>query len=643
MVAKLSFSDFLKRVQSQNGDALVVREANFNGAKAAIVAYCRIHDQHIAVRTAASLFEGNPCSRCRSDAKLRRYDAKVREALRQSYPQFDLLFETVIGFNISVPLRCPKHGVINANTDALIFRRFGCSKCGREVTGVKNRGSSRVSFDQFAKRFKKRFGDKLILTSTKEDYINFQSEVTVKCNHPDHPGDSKKAINWLKNNGCTACNESVGERRTRLALEDLGIRFEQEKRFATCRDRKELPFDFWLPDHAVLIEFHGAQHSIPADRFGGDDALHGTKRRDAIKEKWASENRIALVKLHHVRDIKPTILGALKPHQDFDPKRILADLDAKEAENISRRWTDYRDRLQAAFPSYDFSASNWQPGTRKIEYLCPDHGVREGNLQSLLKGHGCPLCARNVVEFDEFVRRSQSQFGGKFDFSSSNFTSMQAPITFRCPAHGEVTLTPNQHLRHQNGCSACSNKASNGSPRKFLERAHKKFGDRFDYSNLEYVDASTPVTVMCREHKRTFTARPWDHLSTESTGCCPDCVMSQKRRTHSKSITVEGQVFPSFKEAAVAYALRPTTVRKRLKDGWDVDAAFTTSLVADGTSMKKVTVVGLLTFSSFSDAASHFGISEAAVRARLKLKWSIEDAFTRPLRTSSQKLSNSDT
>ena len=119
--------------------------------------------------------------------------------------------------------------------------------------------------------------------------------------------------------------------------------------------------------------------------------------------------------------------------------------------------------------------------------------------------------------------------------------------------------------------------------------------------------------------------------------------MSRKRRTHSKSITVEGQVFPSFKEAALAYALKSTTVRKRLKDGWDVDAAFTTSLVGDGTRMKKVTVVGLLTFSSFSDAASHFGISEAPVRARLKLKWSIEDAFTRPLRTSSQKSSNSDT
>ncbi len=252
-------------------------------------------------------------------------------------------------------------------------------------------------------------------------------------------------------------------------------------------------------------------------------------------------------------------------------------------------------------------------------------------MQSLLNGHGCAFCAGNAVEFEDFKKRSFDEFGDKFDFSESMFSGMGIEIRLVCAEHGEISLTPERHLRLKEGCPECSPKAPDGSPVKFLERAANKFGDRFDYSNLGYVAADEPVTIRCREHDRVFSPLPHSHIENE-TGCCPDCVARRKSETHSKSITVEGKRYRSIKEAADAYGIKSATARKRLNGGWAVDAAFKTPLAASGAHMAVETRVGDLTFPSFSDAAKHFEISEAAVRGRLQSNWSIEDAFTRPLR-----------
>jgi hypothetical protein len=632
VVAKTSFSEFMERVRTRHGDKFDVNEEEYSGTIAPVTVFCNVHDQVIPLKFANLLYNGNPCDNCRRDAKLANYVAAVQTALSSHYPQFRPLFDAIHDFNIEVTLECPKHGAIQANTDAIKFARFGCAKCGRDTTGSKLRGTNRVSFKTFARRFKKRFGQKLTLTSKESEYVNFQSVVTAQCNQPDHPQTPKKAINWLKSNGCTACNESQGERLTRLALEELGICFEQEKRFASCRDRKELPFDFWLPDHATLIEFQGAQHAEAAERFGGVDALHGTKRRDAIKENWAKENNLPLIKLYKFSGIKSEILRALEPNGDFDPKSVLRDIEEKEAHVVAEKWGAYLNKLKGKHPNLDFSVSIWRPGVKKIAYRCPNHGLRDGHLLSLLRGHGCALCAGNVVEFEEFKRRSIEKFGNKFDFSLSKFLGMSVALEFVCATHGNISLTPERHLNLVRGCRDCSPKVRDRSPQKFLQEAVEQFGDRFDYSNLGYVAADQPVTIRCREHQTVFSTLPRDHTRND-TGCCPECVALNKSKTHGKTITLEGKEYRSIKMAADAYGLKSATVRKRLKDGWNVDIAFKTPPVPDGAHMSIKTVVGDLTFSSFSDAAKHFEISEAAVRGRLNQNWSVYDAFTRPIRS----------
>jgi len=58
--------------------------------------------------------------------------------------------------------------------------------------------------------------------------------------------------------GCPFCiNESKGEKTIEKILYELGISYERQKTFNDCKDKKKLPFDFYLPEKNMCIEYNG--------------------------------------------------------------------------------------------------------------------------------------------------------------------------------------------------------------------------------------------------------------------------------------------------------------------------------------------------------------------------------------------------
>jgi len=522
-----------------------------------------------------SVKRGTWCKKCVRNQKFKKYLPKVLNSMRENYPEFDL--QSVISdFNCEITISCPKHGKFKTKANEIIFNRMGCFQCGRETTTKKNSGKVRVTFQAFKTRFTKRYGSRLSLVSDESDYQNTNSILTVKCSDLSHPEFQNTARDLLRYQGCRNCNESWGERLVRLALEDLGIEYEQEKRFASCRDKKELPFDFWLPKFSTLIEFQGKQHEVSADRFGGSKALVATQRRDKIKKDWAIDNGINLIYIYDYKEVKKTILVNLTPTGDYNPKLVLENILNNDNEWTSQKWSEYIQKLNKKHKGrYDFSKSSWSWGQRNITYLCSEHGERNGNLQALLKGHGCSLCANNKITFELMVERSRSRFGDQFDFSNSIFKGMTIEMEIVCKNHGAIRITPENHFRLSKGCRECGAKAKDFSPDNFLKKAHSQFGNRFDYSELGYFGALEKVKIRCKSHNLVFKTLPNDHIRHD-TGCCPKCVKENKSKTHSQTITVKGIEYPSMTAAAEYYGLHRTTVHKRIKMGWDVDKAYIT-------------------------------------------------------------------
>ena len=99
----------------------------------------------------------------------------------------------------------------------------------------------------------------------------------------------------------------------------LNVNFQSQKRFNDCRNKKQsdtLPFDFYLPDYNVCIEYDGEHHFHPMEMWGGYEKFVIYKENDNIKNEYCKNNNITLLRLPYTlskEDIKNEILNILSP------------------------------------------------------------------------------------------------------------------------------------------------------------------------------------------------------------------------------------------------------------------------------------------------------------------------------------------
>jgi hypothetical protein len=128
---------------------------------------------------------------------------------------------------------------------------------------------------------------------SKVNYIGIKNKVEISC--PVHGIFTQSPEEHINGCGCPICKESRGERTIRIFLEENKIRFIQQHKFDMCRNILPLPFDFYLPDHNICIEFQGEQHYKPFKYFGGEPKFKLTMKRDKIKQTYCKENFINLI------------------------------------------------------------------------------------------------------------------------------------------------------------------------------------------------------------------------------------------------------------------------------------------------------------------------------------------------------------
>lgn len=118
--------------------------------------------------------------------------------------------------------------------------------------------------------------------------------VDFNCGHDYH---CIRPFNLKQNQGCPNCSESRGEKAIRLYLKNNNIEFIQECKFDDCKYKKGLPFDFYIPNYNLCIEFDGRQHFESEDFFGGEESFKLTQKRDKIKNKFCEDNGISLLRI----------------------------------------------------------------------------------------------------------------------------------------------------------------------------------------------------------------------------------------------------------------------------------------------------------------------------------------------------------
>lgn len=133
------------------------------------------------------------------------------------------------------------------------------------------------------------------------NYINNKNKVKIICT--THGEFEQRPDHHLKGQGCPICKESKGEREIRKYLNDNNINFISQKRFKECRNILPLPFDFYLPDYNICIEYDGEQHFKKFRFEKTNENLIARQNNDKIKKNFCDKNKISLLRISYNENI----------------------------------------------------------------------------------------------------------------------------------------------------------------------------------------------------------------------------------------------------------------------------------------------------------------------------------------------------
>lgn len=129
--------------------------------------------------------------------------------------------------------------------------------------------------------------------------------------------------------------------------------------------------------------------------------------------------------------------------------------------------------------------------------------------------------------------------GDRYDYSKAVYSGSDSKVCVICPKHGEFWPTANNHLRGS-GCPQCVGRTV--STERFIEKAKSIHGDRYDYSEVEYVNPSTLVNIICKKHG-AFLMKPSSHLCGNGCSECSGMVRLTTDRFIQKAKDLYGDKY----------------------------------------------------------------------------------------------------
>lgn len=159
-------------------------------------------------------------------------------------------------------------------------------------------GNNRKTIEEFRKEVSSLTDGEYLCES--DTYVNNKTNIKIKhllC------GNSYMVTphDFIEGNRCPYCKQSKGEKLVQHILDVYHIKYEIQKRFDWCRrdNGSYLPFDFYLPDYNLCVEYDGIQHFKPVKYFGGMKKLNSQINRDNFKNKCCLSKGISVIRVSY--------------------------------------------------------------------------------------------------------------------------------------------------------------------------------------------------------------------------------------------------------------------------------------------------------------------------------------------------------
>lgn len=286
---KINNEEFIKKAIAIHGSKYNYDLVEYKGSKEKVIIICPIHGEFLQV--ASSHLQGQGCKKCNIDflADVKRLTTEkfIKKAILKHGNKYNYSKVEYINSITKVVIICPIHGEFLQTPHAHFNLDHGCEKCSFT--------KRTYTIQEIIEKFKNIHGYKY--NYNKVFYKGIMLKVIITC--PVHGDFLQKVADHCRGHGCPRCKESNGEKEISKFLDNLNIKYEREKRFKDCKNKKPLPFDFYLPDYNICIEYNGEQH-YKAISFGNNKEekeknLIYIKCNDKIKSNYCEYNNIKLI------------------------------------------------------------------------------------------------------------------------------------------------------------------------------------------------------------------------------------------------------------------------------------------------------------------------------------------------------------
>jgi very-short-patch-repair endonuclease len=297
---------FVKSAIKKHGDKYDYSKVNYIRSNKKIIIICPIHGEF--KQKPNTHLNGRGCPKCgiiqRAKTHTKTNNFFIKQAKIIHGNKYDYSLTQYKNSKCKVKIICRKHGIFEQMPFSHLYGK-GCEKCGYII--VSNKLCS--SKDEFIKKAKKIHGNNY-------DYseVNYKNQVVKvkifckKCKQFFY----QSTQNHLLGFGCSCHKSSRGEKFIEKYLIKNNIIFIKEQTFETCKNKKKLRFDFYLPKYNLCIEFDGIQHFK-------ENSIWYTKEvviNDNIKNNFCKNNNINFLRINYkqitkIDNILNTYLGQI--------------------------------------------------------------------------------------------------------------------------------------------------------------------------------------------------------------------------------------------------------------------------------------------------------------------------------------------
>ena len=475
------------------------------------------------------------------DEQTREFIRKAREVHGDRYDYSKVEYINSI---MNVIIICIKHGEFLQRPNNHLQRK-GCVNCI-------DRTKRRSNIEEFIKKAKDIHGD--TYDYSKYNYVNSHTKGIIICK--THGEFTQHAGNHLQGKGCDYCGT---ERTANIRRKPFDKFIQQSKNIhGDTYDYSKVSYINSNTKVTIICKTHGEFQQTPAKHNlakQGCPICGGSYKSNTeefiTKAKEIHGDIYDYSKVEYINN-KTNVIIICKKHGEFQqtPHKHLSKSGCNycgtdhTAEIRRKPISEFIEESKNTHgDKYDYSKVEYINGNTKVIIICKKHGEFPQTPNSHIQGNGCSKCAGQYVpSTEEYIEKAKEIHGDNYDYSKVNYTKAKDKIIITCKIHGDFETEAYHHSTGV-GCSKCAGKYSPNTE-EYIEKAIQKHGNKYDYSNVEYINGKTNIIIICKKHGE-FSQNAQSHLCGHG---CPICVNKTEAKLYEKLITIYSTLQTQFKQ-----------------------------------------------------------------------------------------------